>query len=97
MSSPRVAVCIALLLLLGEARDSVSLTCNPTDLSACGSAITSAEPPSQRCCSKLKELNHCLCPYLKNPNLQKFVNSPNARKLISTCGIPIPKCQLEPS
>ncbi|XP_031251603.1 non-specific lipid-transfer protein 2-like [Pistacia vera] len=66
--------------------------CSPTELSSCVPAITSSSPPSPTCCSKLREQKPCLCGYLKDPNLRQYVNSPNAKKVASTCGITFPKC-----
>ncbi|XP_030537130.1 non-specific lipid-transfer protein 2-like [Rhodamnia argentea] len=95
MRAPRVALCALLAVLLlaeAEVRVEAAVTCRPIELSSCVSAITSATPPSTLCCSKIKEQRPCLCQYLRNPNLKKFVNSPNARKVASTCGTPFPKC-----
>ncbi|KAG2667490.1 hypothetical protein I3843_15G114200 [Carya illinoinensis] len=86
------AVCTLLVLLLAEAEVTMAATCNPTQLSPCVGAMTSSSPPSSLCCSKIKEQKPCLCQYVKNPNLKKFVDSPNARKVASTCGTPFPKC-----
>ncbi|GLT66465.1 hypothetical protein SLA2020_388290 [Shorea laevis] len=91
-ASSYIAVCALLVLLLAKAEVTMAVTCNPTQLSPCVSAITSASAPSTVCCSKIKEQKPCLCQYLKNPNLKKFVNSPNARKVANTCGTPFPKC-----
>ncbi|KAI3443329.1 AAI domain-containing protein [Psidium guajava] len=95
MRAPRVALCALLaVLLLAEAGVSVeaAVACKPMELSSCVGAITSATPPTTLCCSKIREQKPCLCQYLRNPNLKKFVNSPNARKVASTCGTPFPKC-----
>ncbi|KAE8662085.1 Non-specific lipid-transfer protein 2 [Hibiscus syriacus] len=96
MKTPYTAVlaaaAVVVLLLLTEAELSTAVTCNPTQLSPCVGAITSSSPPSKLCCSKIKEQKPCLCQYLRNPNLKKFVNTPNARKVASTCGTPFPKC-----
>ncbi|KAE8736490.1 Non-specific lipid-transfer protein 2 [Hibiscus syriacus] len=86
------AAVLVVLLLLAEAEVSVAVTCSPTELSPCVGAITSSSPPSKSCCSKIKEQKPCLCQYLRNPNLKKFVNTPNARKVATTCGTPFPKC-----
>lgn len=68
-----------------------AVTCNAVELSPCANAITSATTtPTPICCSKLKEQIPCLCNYMKNPFLQKFINSPNARKVANTCGTPFP-------
>ncbi|KAK4607933.1 hypothetical protein RGQ29_001665 [Quercus rubra] len=92
MKMSYVAFCVVLVLLLGETQVSTGITCNPLELSACASAITSASAPSAACCSKLKEQRPCLCQYVKDPNLKKLVNSPNARTVASTCGTPFPQC-----
>ncbi|GAY47607.1 AAI domain-containing protein [Citrus sinensis] len=87
------AICIVFVLLLSEAELSMgAMTCNPLELSPCASAITGANAPSAICCSKLKEQRICLCQYMKDPNLRKFVNSPNARKVATVCGSPFPRC-----
>ncbi|KAM7475346.1 hypothetical protein LguiB_022589 [Lonicera macranthoides] len=69
---------------------SVAVTCSPTELAPCASAITTSSPPSKLCCRKINQQKPCLCQYLKNPNLKKFVSSPNARKVSRTCGVPFP-------
>ncbi|OWM62618.1 hypothetical protein CDL15_Pgr019912 [Punica granatum] len=93
MKTQHILLCsLIVVLFLVEARVTVAVTCKPTELSSCVSAITSATPPSSLCCNKIKEQKPCLCQYLRNPNLKKFVNSPNARKVASTCGTPFPAC-----
>ncbi|KAJ6868508.1 hypothetical protein NC651_033551 [Populus alba x Populus x berolinensis] len=91
-TSYMVAYTLMVLLLAQEHVKVSAVTCSPAQLSSCVSAITSSTPPSKLCCSKIKEQKPCLCQYLKNPNLQKFINTPNARKVASTCGTPFPKC-----
>ncbi|KAJ8753720.1 hypothetical protein K2173_026396 [Erythroxylum novogranatense] len=94
MKSSYVAICTLFLMLImaAEVQVTLAVTCNPTELSPCVSAITSNSPPSQLCCDKIKEQKPCLCQYLNDPRLKKFVDSPNARKVASTCGTPYPKC-----
>ncbi|KAG5233953.1 hypothetical protein OIU76_000779 [Salix suchowensis] len=93
MKTSLMVVCTLLALLLAEEQVKVeAVTCSPAQLSSCVSAITSSTPPSKLCCSKIKEQKPCLCQYLKNPNLQRLINTPNARKVASTCGTPFPKC-----
>ncbi|KAI3407869.1 AAI domain-containing protein [Psidium guajava] len=92
MKAPSIVVCSLLLLLLAEAQITMAVNCKPTELSSCANSIVSSTPPSGLCCTKIKEQKPCLCQYLKNPSLKKFVNSPNARKVASTCGTPFPKC-----
>ncbi|KAI9113764.1 hypothetical protein K1719_015015 [Acacia pycnantha] len=91
MKASTIVLCtLVLLVVVAEVQVSMAVTCSPVQLSACVSAITSSTPPSQLCCSKIKEQKPCLCQYVKNPNLKKFVDSPNARKVASTCGTPFP-------
>ncbi|OVA06503.1 Bifunctional inhibitor/plant lipid transfer protein/seed storage helical domain [Macleaya cordata] len=85
-------VAIALILIISEAPVSMAATCKATELASCYSAITSSSPPSALCCRKLKEQRGCLCKYLRDPNLKKFVNSANARRVGKTCGVPFPIC-----
>ncbi|KAH1086151.1 hypothetical protein AAZX31_07G091900 [Glycine max] len=93
MKASRIALfTLVVLLFVAEVQVSKAVTCSPVQLSACVSAITSSTPPSNLCCSKIKEQKPCLCQYLKNPNLKKFVDSPNARRVANTCGTPFPRC-----
>lgn len=87
-----IAVCAMLVVLVSEAQVVVAVTCNPTQLAPCASAITSNTPPSRLCCVRITQQRPCLCQYLKNPNLKKFVSSPNARKIATTCKVAYPRC-----
>ncbi|KAJ9550323.1 hypothetical protein OSB04_014368 [Centaurea solstitialis] len=95
-SATHIAVVCALALLVmlvaGTRVTTAAVTCVVTELAPCAAAISSSSPPSQQCCSKIKEQRPCLCQYLKNPSLRGYVNSPNAKKVATTCGVPIPKC-----
>ncbi|KAI8542821.1 hypothetical protein RHMOL_Rhmol08G0169000 [Rhododendron molle] len=88
-----VAVFSVLVPLLGyQAQVTMAAVCNPSELSPCSSVISSSAPPSKLCCSKIQEQKPCLCQYASNPNFMKFLASPNAQKVATTCGVPIPKC-----
>ncbi|CAI9259884.1 unnamed protein product [Lactuca saligna] len=69
-----------------------AVTCMVTELAPCADAFSSSSPPSQQCCTKLKEQRPCLCQYMKNPSLKSYVVSPNAQKVATSCGLPTPKC-----
>ncbi|KZV42102.1 non-specific lipid-transfer protein 2-like [Dorcoceras hygrometricum] len=69
-----------------------AVTCNPLQLSPCAAAVTTSGNPSVTCCNKLKEQKPCLCQYMSNPNLQKFINSPGAKKVADFCDAPFPTC-----
>ncbi|XP_057446992.1 non-specific lipid-transfer protein 2-like [Lotus japonicus] len=93
MKGSHIALFTLFVLLMAEVEMSMAtVTCSPVQLSSCVSAITSSTPPTNLCCSKIKEQKPCLCQYLKNPYLRKFVSSPNARKVANTCGTPFPRC-----
>ncbi|KAI4350955.1 hypothetical protein L6164_005357 [Bauhinia variegata] len=92
MKAAHIALCTLLMLLVAQVQVSMAVTCAPVQLSPCVSAMTSAAPPTKLCCSKIKEQRPCLCQYLKNPMLKKYVDSPNARKVARTCGTPFPSC-----
>ncbi|XP_038702401.1 non-specific lipid-transfer protein 2-like [Tripterygium wilfordii] len=87
-----VVMVVVVVMLATQIHMSQAVTCNVSELSPCAPAISSGAAPSSACCSKLKEQSPCLCGYLKNPNLKQFVNSPNARKVANSCGVPFPKC-----
>ncbi|WZZ61743.1 hypothetical protein YC2023_061850 [Brassica napus] len=86
------AIVAVLLVILAPAAEAV--TCSPMQLSPCAQAITSSSPPSALCCAKLKEQKPCLCGYMRNPSLRRFVSSPNARKVSNRCKLPIPSSSL---
>ncbi|CAO2816566.1 non-specific lipid-transfer protein 2-like [Amaranthus tricolor] len=83
---------LLVLVLANNVEVAKAVSCSPAQLSPCASAITSSRPPTQVCCTKIKEQKPCLCQYMKNPYLKKFVNTPNAWKVATTCGTPFPKC-----
>ncbi|KAI3699079.1 hypothetical protein L2E82_43099 [Cichorium intybus] len=89
-----LVLCIVLVVFIIKDRISVEAAadCNPIQLSPCATAILSSSMPSETCCGKIKEQRPCLCNYFKNPRLQKFINTPNARKVAATCGTPFPTC-----
>ncbi|XP_022765884.1 non-specific lipid-transfer protein 2-like [Durio zibethinus] len=69
-----------------------AVTCNATELMPCLEAITSSTPPSETCCSKLREQTPCLCGYLEDPTLKPLANNPNTAKVASTCGVAYSQC-----
>ncbi|TMW87776.1 hypothetical protein EJD97_019498 [Solanum chilense] len=81
-----------LVILLGKLFVAESVTCNVSELSPCAAAIIKGTPATPACCAKLKEQIPCLCGYMKDPKLRQYADSPNAKKVSKTCGVPIPKC-----
>lgn len=78
--------------LVKESEGEVDVTCTAMELEPCLSAFTSGEKPTGECCTKLDEQKPCLCDYIKNPAYKKYVDSPNARKVLAACNIPLPSC-----
>lgn len=75
--------------LLAEAPMSEAATCSPVQLSPCAPAIMSNKPPSGACCARLRQQRPCLCGYLRNPTLRRYVNSPGAKRVASTCRVSV--------
>ncbi|KAK1258913.1 hypothetical protein QJS04_geneDACA018726 [Acorus gramineus] len=75
-----------------HAPTTVSVTCNPTELSSCLGPILYGNAPSSTCCQKLKEQQPCFCQYMKNPTYKGIITSANANKTATTCGVPGPSC-----
>ncbi|KAK7255021.1 hypothetical protein RIF29_28422 [Crotalaria pallida] len=88
----KVVVVMALVLLVEVSTFAEGLTCNPSELSPCIAAVKSPSQPSTVCCQKLREQKPCLCGYLKNPSFKQYVNSPGAKRVASSCGVPFPTC-----
>jgi len=86
------AVVLLALVLIDVGPVAQAATCVATELSPCAAAITSGGAPSSACCQKLKQQKPCLCGYFKDPTLKQYVNSPNARKVLSSCGVSVPRC-----
>nr|CAB3497307.1 unnamed protein product [Digitaria exilis] len=88
----QVVVAVALLLLVASAGCASAASCSVGQLAVCAPAIESGSKPSSGCCSNLKAQQSCFCQYIKNPSLGRYVNSPNARKTLTSCGITPPRC-----
>ncbi|KAM3299758.1 hypothetical protein ACQJBY_040987 [Aegilops geniculata] len=85
-----VALAAALLVAPGTVE---AATCSPTQLTPCAPAIIGNAAPSAACCGKLKaHPASCLCKYKKDPNLQRYVNSPNGKKVFAACKLRLPRC-----
>ncbi|MBD4021937.1 hypothetical protein GUI04_23790 [Xanthomonas citri pv. citri] len=85
------AVVLVLAVVLAGTQKATAASCSVSQLAPCAPAFTSGKPSAQ-CCANLKQQRPCLCGYIRNPSLRSYVTSPNARKVASTCGVPIPKC-----
>ncbi|ESQ47248.1 hypothetical protein EUTSA_v10028000mg [Eutrema salsugineum] len=67
-------------------------SCVSMELLPCLPAISMGGEPTKDCCDNLKEQKQCLCGYIKNPDYSLFVTSPNARKIIDACKVPVTSC-----
>ncbi|CAN7054366.1 non-specific lipid-transfer protein 2 [Brassica rapa] len=92
-TKPVLITCTILLLLIvaQENRVAAAEQCNPMQLMPCEDAIMKGSTPSNECCTRLKQQQHCICQYMKNPNFKSFLNSPNAKMVASHCQCK-PKC-----
>ncbi|WCJ25331.1 Bifunctional inhibitor/lipid-transfer protein/seed storage 2S albumin superfamily protein [Euphorbia peplus] len=91
--SALLAVLIWMVILLSDqATVSNAVNCSVSELQPCLPALNSTAPPSNGCCGKLRQQQPCLCGYMKNPNLKKYVNSPGAKRVAAACKVPIPNC-----
>ncbi|KAI5442246.1 hypothetical protein KIW84_011347 [Lathyrus oleraceus] len=86
------AFVVAVVVVLLGAHMGEALTCSPVELSTCLGSITRSSPPSTVCCQKAREQRPCLCGYLKNPSLKRYVYTPGAKRVAKSCGIPFPPC-----
>ncbi|XP_050229686.1 non-specific lipid-transfer protein 2-like [Mercurialis annua] len=92
-----VAVVMVMMVLMLEAESgadvsSNAVNCSPAGLRPCLPALNSPAPPTSGCCSQLRIQKPCLCGYMKDPNLKTYLSSPNAKKVSTACGVPLPKC-----
>ncbi|KAL6566370.1 hypothetical protein OROGR_001985 [Orobanche gracilis] len=68
--------------------------CNPHDLNPCADVIKhSKHNVSDACCkARNKQTHECLCVFMKDPNLQRYVHTPGAVKISKVCNAPYPNC-----
>ncbi|WVZ55148.1 hypothetical protein U9M48_005848 [Paspalum notatum var. saurae] len=88
----KVAVCAALLLLAVMTPAASAATCDLSQLSPCAPALFNGAAATASCCSSLRAQQSCFCQYAKNPAYARYISSPNARKIISSCGLSVPRC-----
>ena len=87
------AVIVLLLCAAAAPRGADAATaCDATQLTPCAGAIIGNSPPTAACCSRLKEQQPCLCTYARDPNLRRYVNSPNGKNALAACKVPVPSC-----
>ncbi|KAG0548970.1 hypothetical protein BDA96_01G214000 [Sorghum bicolor] len=95
MAKQAVAMLVALALVVAAAMSAggaSAVQCNPAQLVVCAPAVISGSPPTASCCSNLRAQESCFCEYAHNPAFRKYIDSPNAGRTLTSCGIPIPDC-----
>lgn len=83
---------VMVVVLAAEVHKTAAADCDPLALSPCLPAITGSGNPTAECCNNLKEQVPCFCQYLKNPAFAPYINSPNAKKVVTACGVQPPTC-----
>lgn len=83
---------MAIVALITGVRLADAVNCNPMEMRACLPAFESSDPPTAECCEKVKEQQPCFCAYLKSPIFKPYLESPNAKKIGSSCGVSFPAC-----
>ncbi|KAL5230400.1 hypothetical protein ABZP36_029176 [Zizania latifolia] len=92
MKSGQVVAVVVLLCLCAAAPGAEAATCDALQLAPCAGAIIGNAAPTSSCCSRMKEQQPCLCQYARDPNLQRYVSSPNGKKVMAACRVPVPSC-----
>lgn len=87
-----LAVVLMMMAMAAAPGAEAATTCNALQLSPCAGAIIGNAEPTAGCCSRMKAQEPCLCDYAKDPNLQRYVNSPNGKKVMAACKVPVPSC-----
>ncbi|KAI7739379.1 hypothetical protein M8C21_010722 [Ambrosia artemisiifolia] len=86
-----VVLCaLAMVLLVGNVQKTNAQTCNAQDLISCAGPLFFGTQPSSDCCTKLRAAQPCFCDFIRDPSFGQYINSPNARKLATACGVTIP-------
>ncbi|KAL5228302.1 hypothetical protein ABZP36_016567 [Zizania latifolia] len=83
ITSPGSALCLA--------SRTAPARCDPLALRPCAPVIWS-EAPSIACCAELLKQKLCLCKYAKNPDLRKYINSQNSKRVAAACSMQVPRC-----
>ncbi|TVU01856.1 hypothetical protein EJB05_52670, partial [Eragrostis curvula] len=89
-----VAMVVALLAVAAamSAGGASAQRCDPGGLAVCAPVILTGVAPAPACCSNLRAQQGCFCQYARNPAYGPYINSPNARRTLASCGVAIPHC-----
>ncbi|WVZ59547.1 hypothetical protein U9M48_009672 [Paspalum notatum var. saurae] len=92
MAKAAAAMLVALVVVAASAGSAAAQQCNAGQLAVCAGAIIRGSAPSAMCCSNLRAQQGCFCQYARNPAYGRYINSTNARRTLSSCGVAIPRC-----
>uniref|UniRef100_A0A0D9VNJ2 Bifunctional inhibitor/plant lipid transfer protein/seed storage helical domain-containing protein n=1 Tax=Leersia perrieri TaxID=77586 RepID=A0A0D9VNJ2_9ORYZ len=84
-----VVVVVAMAVVMGAG---AAGRCDAGQLTVCAGAIAIGSRPTAACCSGLRAQQGCFCQFAKDPRYGRYINSPNARRAVSSCGLPLPSC-----
>ncbi|KAK9700220.1 hypothetical protein RND81_08G224300 [Saponaria officinalis] len=84
-----IALMVALVVVATMTVETEAVTCSPIALAPCAPAILGGAQPTNACCAQLVAQKPCLCGYKRNPSLRQYVQSPNAQRVASTCGVTV--------
>ncbi|KAL6906540.1 hypothetical protein ACP4OV_004141 [Aristida adscensionis] len=87
-----MVVAVALVVLAAAAGGASAQQCNAGQLAVCAPAIVAGTAPTAVCCANLRAQSGCFCQYAQNPAYGGYINSPNARRTLASCGIAVPTC-----
>ncbi|WVZ59546.1 hypothetical protein U9M48_009671 [Paspalum notatum var. saurae] len=87
-----VALALIVAVVAGGARGAAAQQCNAAELVVCAPAIISGAAPTASCCSNLRAQEGCFCQYAQEPAYSGYINSPNARRALTACGVTVPSC-----
>ena len=94
MGNSKAAACVLALALCGllAADTAAAAGCDASALRPCVGAIMLGGAVTPGCCARLRAQRACLCQYARDPNLKQYVDSPNGKKVMAACKVPVPSC-----
>ncbi|CAL4974642.1 unnamed protein product [Urochloa decumbens] len=85
LASPFTTVCLA-------SRAGPPPKCDPLALRPCAPAAIYGARPSGECCAEVREQMPCLCRYIKNLDLNRYINSREGRRIAAVCRVRRLRC-----
>ncbi|KAJ0828885.1 putative bifunctional inhibitor/plant lipid transfer protein/seed storage helical [Helianthus debilis subsp. tardiflorus] len=87
-----VMLMVLMINLMVQVQVGMAVECDRMKLFPCLSFIVENKPPppNSPCCNGLHEQSGCLCGYVKDPSLWKYLKMPGAKTVARACNIVIP-------